>query len=101
MAPPLESTAHRGQGFNLGLVAILDKPETVKVYAEHPAHQKSVFPCFVAHSEVIDRLTTDEIEYTHSERVFVPIRWRMTWSTSFEHFSHTLSKAEQCSKIVE
>ncbi|OAP60692.1 hypothetical protein AYL99_05694 [Fonsecaea erecta] len=35
---PLPSTAHRGQGFNCGLVAILDKAEDVKVYAEHPAH---------------------------------------------------------------
>ncbi|OAG39982.1 hypothetical protein AYO21_05855 [Fonsecaea monophora] len=35
---PLPSTAHRSQGFNCGLVAILDKAEDVKVYAEHPAH---------------------------------------------------------------
>lgn len=36
--PPHPSTAHRAQGFDMGLVAILDKPETLKVYAEHPAH---------------------------------------------------------------
>ena len=35
---PLASTASRGQGFNMGIVATLDKAETVKVYAEHPAH---------------------------------------------------------------
>lgn len=35
---PLPSTAHRGQGFNMGLVAILEKASDVKVYAEHPAH---------------------------------------------------------------
>ena len=40
VAPPLESTASRGQGFNLGLVATLEKAEDVKVYAEHPVHQK-------------------------------------------------------------
>ena len=40
VAAPLESTAHRGQGFNLGLVATLEKAEDVKVYAEHPVHQK-------------------------------------------------------------
>lgn len=40
VAPPLESTAHRGQGFNLGLVATLEKAEDVKSYAEHPVHQK-------------------------------------------------------------
>jgi hypothetical protein len=38
--PPLESTAHRAQGYDLGLVAVLEKPEDVKVYAEHPSHQK-------------------------------------------------------------
>lgn len=40
VAPPLESTASRGQGFNLGLVATLEKAEDVKTYAEHPVHQK-------------------------------------------------------------
>lgn len=35
---PLASTAHRGQGFNMGLVAVLEKADDVKVYAEHPAH---------------------------------------------------------------
>lgn len=39
-APPLPSTAHRGKGFDLGLVAILEKPEDVAVYAAHPAHVK-------------------------------------------------------------
>ncbi|KIW95280.1 uncharacterized protein Z519_03864 [Cladophialophora bantiana CBS 173.52] len=39
---PLPSTAHRGQGFNMGLVAILDKADDVKVYAEHPAHLEYV-----------------------------------------------------------
>ncbi|KAH0844812.1 stress responsive A/B barrel domain protein [Fonsecaea pedrosoi] len=39
---PLPSTAHRSQGFNCGLVAILDKAEDVKVYAEHPAHLEYV-----------------------------------------------------------
>ncbi|KXT00536.1 hypothetical protein AC579_8831 [Pseudocercospora musae] len=38
--PPLASTAHRAQGFNLGLIAVLEKPEDVRVYAEHPAHLK-------------------------------------------------------------
>jgi len=40
VAPPLESTASRGKGFNLGLVASLEKAEDVKTYAEHPVHQK-------------------------------------------------------------
>lgn len=38
--PPLESTAARAKGFNAGLIAVLEKPEDVKVYAEHPVHQK-------------------------------------------------------------
>jgi hypothetical protein len=38
--PPLASTAHRAQGYDLALVATLEKAEDVKVYAEHPAHLK-------------------------------------------------------------
>ncbi|OQU96747.1 hypothetical protein CLAIMM_02782 [Cladophialophora immunda] len=30
--------AAKAMGFNCGIVAILDKAEDVKVYAEHPAH---------------------------------------------------------------
>ena len=40
VGPPLESTASRGKGYNLAVVAILDKPETVQIYAEHPEHLK-------------------------------------------------------------
>ncbi|KAK5468646.1 hypothetical protein LTR20_002992 [Exophiala xenobiotica] len=35
---PHHSTAHRGQGFNMGLVAVLEKADDIKVDAEHPAH---------------------------------------------------------------
>ena len=35
---PLPISAARVKGFDCGLVAVLDKPDTVKVYAEHPAH---------------------------------------------------------------
>ncbi|KAK5173514.1 uncharacterized protein LTR77_002195 [Saxophila tyrrhenica] len=38
--PPLESTAARAKGYNAGLIAVLEKPDDVKVYAEHPVHQK-------------------------------------------------------------
>ncbi len=40
VGPPLESTASRAKGFDFGLIAFLEKPEDVKVYAEHPLHQK-------------------------------------------------------------
>ena len=36
--PPHAISASRAQGFDMGLVAILDKPETISVYAQHPAH---------------------------------------------------------------
>jgi hypothetical protein len=39
---PLTSTAHRGIGFNMGLVAVLEKEDDVRVYAEHPAHLEYV-----------------------------------------------------------
>ena len=37
---PHPSTANRSMGYDMGLVAVLDKPETIKVYAEHPEHLK-------------------------------------------------------------
>ena len=42
VGPPLESTAARAKGFDFGLVALLEKADDVKVYAEHPVHQKYV-----------------------------------------------------------
>lgn len=47
---PLPSTAARGQGFNMGLVAILDKADDVKVYAEHPAHLEYVTTLLLFHA---------------------------------------------------
>ncbi|KAL7919627.1 hypothetical protein ACQKWADRAFT_300654 [Trichoderma austrokoningii] len=38
--PPHISTAHRSQGYNMGLVAVLDSAETIQTYSEHPEHQK-------------------------------------------------------------
>lgn len=35
-------TAHRAQGFDMGLLAILEKKEDLPVYAEHPAHLEYV-----------------------------------------------------------
>jgi hypothetical protein len=36
---PLPITAARAQGFNIGIVAILDKADTIPIYAAHAAHQ--------------------------------------------------------------
>ncbi|KAI2634814.1 hypothetical protein GGS26DRAFT_551406 [Hypomontagnella submonticulosa] len=35
---PLLATKHRAQGYDMGLVAILEKAEDLTVYATHPAH---------------------------------------------------------------
>lgn len=37
---PLPATAEKAKGFNLSLVAVLEKPEDALVYAEHPAHER-------------------------------------------------------------
>ncbi|RFU25344.1 hypothetical protein B7463_g10994, partial [Scytalidium lignicola] len=37
---PLLVTAHRAKGYDLGLVAVLKKPEDITVYGDHLAHQK-------------------------------------------------------------
>ena len=39
VGPPLESTAHRAKGFNISVMAIMEKPEDIKVYADHPVHR--------------------------------------------------------------
>ncbi|EEH21610.1 hypothetical protein PABG_03826 [Paracoccidioides brasiliensis Pb03] len=36
---PLAITASRAKGYDMGLLAILEKPDDVQVYAAHPAHQ--------------------------------------------------------------
>lgn len=40
MGPVLGSTAHRAQGYDMGIVTVLDAEEDVLAYAPHPAHQK-------------------------------------------------------------
>lgn len=42
LGPPIPATAARAKGFDYGLIAILDKAEDLKGYAEHPAHLKYV-----------------------------------------------------------
>ena len=37
---PLPITASRSKGYDMGLVAILEKPDDIPVYAAHDAHQK-------------------------------------------------------------
>lgn len=42
---PLPSTAEKAKGFDVSLVAILEKPEDALVYAEHPAHERYAINC--------------------------------------------------------
>jgi len=42
---PLEVTADRAKGYNISLVAVLEKPEDALVYAHHPAHEKIIAEC--------------------------------------------------------
>ncbi|KAH8698388.1 stress responsive A/B barrel domain protein [Talaromyces proteolyticus] len=35
---PLPISVPRAKGFNMGIVAVLEKPEDLQVYATHPAH---------------------------------------------------------------
>jgi hypothetical protein len=37
---PLAMTASRAKGYDMGVVAILEKPEHVQTYGTHPAHQE-------------------------------------------------------------
>jgi hypothetical protein len=40
---PLPICLPRAQGFDMGLVAVLEKPEHVATYAVHPAHLEYVY----------------------------------------------------------
>lgn len=40
MGGVLASTAHRAQGFNMGLMTVLETEADVLAYGAHPAHQK-------------------------------------------------------------
>lgn len=40
MGPPLEITVHRAQGYSMALIAILEKPEDLPGYSNHPEHTK-------------------------------------------------------------
>lgn len=54
-APPLAITAHRSQGYGIGIVAVLEKPEDVPVYAGHSAHVKV--------NEYREVISTDTLAY--------------------------------------
>jgi hypothetical protein len=40
---PLPICLPRAQGFDMGLVAVLEKPEHIATYAVHPAHLEYVY----------------------------------------------------------
>lgn len=40
MGGVLASTAHRAQGYDMGLMTVMDSEESVLGYGPHPAHQK-------------------------------------------------------------
>jgi hypothetical protein len=46
LGPPLATTAHRAQGYDMGLITVLETEEQVLAYAKHPAHQ--VYVCNAA-----------------------------------------------------
>ncbi len=46
-AKPYPLTAYRAQGFSMGVIAVLDKPEDLQVYTDHPAHARYVYLDFI------------------------------------------------------
>ncbi|KAF9893006.1 hypothetical protein FE257_012417 [Aspergillus nanangensis] len=42
---PLPATAEKAKGFNVSLVAVLEKPEDALIYAEHPEHERIIKEC--------------------------------------------------------
>jgi hypothetical protein len=37
---PLAATAHRNQGYEVGLISVMEKKGDLRAYAEHPVHLK-------------------------------------------------------------
>lgn len=64
----------------MGLVAILERPEHVTVYADHPAHLEYALHPFIC---IIARLLTliehYNLGFISFERSFAMIPWRLTW----------------------
>ena len=38
----------RAKGYDMGIVLVLESPAHIKIFAEHPAHLRSVVICFVS-----------------------------------------------------
>ena len=65
----LAVTAHRAKGYDMGLVATLEKVEDVTSYGLHPAHQEYELLSLI----VTVYLTV--VERTDSERNYAMILW--------------------------
>jgi hypothetical protein len=63
---PLAATADRAKGYNVSLVAVLEKPEDALVYAEHPAHERYISSILIARYELFARLCEGEKDLTFS-----------------------------------
>ncbi|KAK2784870.1 hypothetical protein FQN52_008806 [Onygenales sp. PD_12] len=57
--PPMAITAARAKGFDMGLVAILEKPEDLPVYGAHSSHQ----PVIKLRDELCDDSLAYDMEY--------------------------------------
>jgi hypothetical protein len=73
--PPLAVTKHRGKGYDLGLVAVLEKAEDVSTYGDHPAHKE-----YVAF-QMLSPSLTPQPGYIHCEKPFVTTLWHTTWNS--------------------
>lgn len=58
VGPGLAVTAHRAKGYDMGLVATLEKAEDVTSYGLHPAHQEYevTSPALIVHLTTAGRI---------------------------------------------
>lgn len=64
---PLPICLPRAQGFDMGLVAVLEKPEHVASYAVHPAHLEYVLHLLIWSSQRLESLRCHQILIHHTE----------------------------------
>ncbi|KAJ2973703.1 hypothetical protein NQ176_g6457 [Zarea fungicola] len=55
LGQPLPISASRAQGFDIGIIAIVDRAETIPIYAAHDAHKPVI--------KMREELCTDSLAY--------------------------------------
>lgn len=99
VGPGLAVTAHRAKGYDMGLVATLEKVEDVTSYGLHPAHQEYQTPCLALSFHLTIAGRTDS-EKTYAMRLWHSISSSQGSQSCSSYTSHHLAHLYQSSHRV-